>query len=81
MISFSPDGSVQIKINICSYEDSYTILFKDSYIRCTVVKFLSFYVLVYKKFLLRIDLQLLGFVYGGKPIDETHYIPSNLIKC
>ena len=28
--------------------------------------------------MLRIDLQLFGFVYSGKPSDETHYIPSNL---
>ena len=44
-----------------------------------IVNFLSFYVLVYKKFLLRIDLYLLGFVYSGKLSDETHYIPSNVI--
>ena len=38
------------------------------------------FVLVYKKFLLRIYLKLLDFVYCGKPSDETRYIPSNLIK-
>ena len=45
-----------------------------------IVDFLSFYVLVYKKFLLRINLKLLDFVYSGRPSDETRYIPSNLIK-
>ena len=31
--------------------------------------------------MLRIDLQLLGFVYSGKSSDKTHHIPSNSIKC
>ena len=55
--------------------------FQSQFFLTLVIRLLISYhfVLVYRKFLLRID--LLGFVYSGKPSDETHYIPINLIKC